>query len=130
MIEKFVNLWEARKKEVEIQFQTKHPDNYEEIVKTVVSILRDEEQCEPFPDPERIHSIDDGDWQGTLLFVIGSDGYQPSDYWFVKVDYGSCSGCDTLKGIRQYNDDPPSEAQVKDYMTLALHILQGLTPTQ
>ena len=44
----------------------------------------------------------------------------------MKVGYGSCSGCDTLEGIRHYNDDKPTEEQVRDYMTLALHIVQGM----
>ena len=35
----------------------------------------------------------------------------------MKVGYGSCSGCDTLEGIRYYNDDKPTEEQVRDYAT-------------
>lgn len=45
---------------------------------------------------------------------------------FVVVNYGSCSGCDTLKGIRNYSDEPPNEEQVTDYLTLARHLIQGL----
>jgi hypothetical protein len=85
------------------------------------------------PDPTRIHQIDDGDYQGTLLFVIAASGYQPSDYWYVKVGYGSCSGCDTLQaidGYGGYSDEAPSKDQVDDYMTLALHIIQGLKSMQ
>ena len=78
-------------------------------------------------DPERIHQIDDGDYQGTLLFVIAARSYQPDDYWFVKVGYGSCSGCDTLQAINySLDDNPPTDDQVSQYMTLALHIVQGL----
>ena len=40
------------------------------------------------PGLERIHRIDDGDYQGTLVFVIGGKGYQLSTYWYVKVSYG------------------------------------------
>ena len=78
------------------------------------------------PDLERIHRIDDGDYQGTLVFVIGGKGYQLSTYWYVKVSYGSCSGCDTLEAIREYGGDLPKPQQVEDYMKLALHIVQGL----
>jgi hypothetical protein len=28
--------------------------------------------------------------------------------------------------IRSYSDGPPQDEQVRDYMTLALHIVQGL----
>ena len=82
------------------------------------------------PDPERIHRIDDGNYQGTLVYVIGEKGYQPDKYWYVKVDYGSCSGCDTLEGIRDYTDDAPTDEQAKDYMTVALHIVQGMKPME
>ena len=78
------------------------------------------------PDPERIHEIDDGDYQGTLVYIIGDDSYQPNQYWYVRIAYGSCSGCDTLESIRNYDGGPPKESQVDDYMTLCLHIIQQL----
>lgn len=124
MIQEFVTQWEARKKEVEDTFRKAHP-SYLGIVEAVVGILG---EGYGRPDPERITEIDHGEYQGTLLYVIAAHGYQPSDYWLVKVDYGSCSQCDTLQGIRYSGDweDLPNEEQVKEYMTLALHILQGL----
>jgi len=42
------------------------------------------------------------------------------------VSYGSCSGCDTLEAIRDYSGDTPTEKQLDEYMTLALHVVQGL----
>ena len=125
MIEAFTKAWDERKQEVEIAFQKKHPESYEEIVLEVVKILNETDDFTN-PDPERITCIDYGDYQGSLLFIIAADNYQPSDYWFVQVGYGSCSGCDALADIRDYGDEKPTEQQVKDYMTLALHILQGL----
>lgn len=125
MIPKFVQAWDARKGEVEAQFKAEHPKDYKAIVTAVVSILGND-TFDEYPDPSRVHQIDDGDYQGTLLFVIAAAGYQPSDYWYVRVSYGSCSGCDTLEAIQGYSDDPPTEQQVRDYMTLALHVLQGL----
>jgi hypothetical protein len=86
-------------------------------VKEVVKILPD--VCR-----ETLHCIDDGDYQGTLLFLIPEDTYQPDNYYYVKVEYGSCSGCDTLESIRDYDSDTPNDEQVKDYMTLCLHIIQ------
>jgi hypothetical protein len=103
----------------------KHPSEYKDIVKAVVSVVASADEYDD-PDPERIHEINDGDYRGTLVFVIAAKGYQPSRYWYVKVGYGSCSGCDTLQAIHSYSDEPPSESQLKDYMTLALHIVQGL----
>lgn len=130
MIQKFVEAWDARKGEIEAQFRAKHPDDYAEIVKAVVTILVTDHDryASDQPDPKRITSIDHGDYQGTLLFIIASTGYQPSDFWFVKVSYGSCSGCDTLQSISGYSSEPPTDEQVADYMILALHILQGIAP--
>ena len=78
-------------------------------------------------DTNRITVIDNGDYQGTLLFVIPEDTYQPcvSEYIFTSVYYGSCSYCDTLEGIQDINGNGlPEEGQVNDYMTLLLNILE------
>ena len=126
MIQEFVNRYMYKKDLLAATF-AKHPGDYKEIVKNVISIITDADDYGDFnPDPERIHEIDDGGYQGILVYVIGAKGYQPSDYWYVKVGYGSCSGCDTLKSINGYSDEPPTDAQLKAYMTLALHIVQGL----
>jgi len=126
MIQEFVNRYMDKKDLLASTF-VKHPDDYKEIVKNVISLITDADNYGDFnPDPDRIHEINDGDHQGTLVYVIGAKGYKPYDYWYVKVDYGSCSGCDTLESIKYYSHEPPTDEQVKDYMTLALHIVQGL----
>lgn len=125
MIQEFVDKFISHKHEIMRLFSEKHPDSYMEIVKVVVSILHDPKKYKSI-DPERIHQIDDGDYQGTLVFVIASSGYQPDEYWYVKVSYGSCSGCDTLEGIRGYGSGNPTADQVSDYYTLALHVVQGI----
>jgi hypothetical protein len=125
MIEKFVERFDASRDKLRERFAAGHPSGYEGIVKAVVECLKTDDEYDG-PDPERIVKIDHGDYQGTLLFVIGAAGYQPSTYWAVPVGYGSCSGCDTFESIRDYDDDPPSEKQVDEYMTLALHVVQKL----
>ncbi len=126
MIQEFVNRYMDKKDLLAATF-VKHPADYKEIVKNVISVITADEDYGDFnPDPERIHEIDDGHYQGTLVYVIGATGYQPSDYWYVKVSYGSCSGCDTLESIRDYQDGKPDADQVKQYMLLALHVIQGM----
>lgn len=126
MIKEFVEKWEERKNEIQEIYEKKHPEDYSEIVRNVITILHDDDA--ESPDPQKIHCIDDGDYQGTLLFVIPEDTYQPSTYWAVKVFYGSCSGCDTLEAIREsVLESPPTPEQTKDYMTLSLHVVQKLT---
>jgi len=132
MIPEFVKAWDERKHEVELAFTFKHPDNYDAIVKEVIKILSETDDFAA-PDPERITCIDHGYCQGTQLYIIATNEYEPATYWYVRVHYGSCSGCDTLAAIdsdTEYDDDfnklPPTQGQLTDYMSLALHILQQL----
>lgn len=83
----------------------------------------DDYEYSNYPDYEHIHVIDDGDYQGTLLFVVPENTYQPYAYWIFRVSYGSCSYCDTLQGILDDEDD--KEQQIKDLITLALHMIQS-----
>ena len=85
--------------------------DYEYLVKQVVKYILNTEKEEW--DIDNIVVINDGDYQGTLLFIIPRLTYQPSehDYIMTHVNYGSCSGCDTLQAIQ---DHP----LINDYMTL------------
>lgn len=133
MIEEFTKRWFDRNHMVRAMFEANMPSSYSDIVTAVVSMLHDEDKYSSI-DPERIHEIDDGDYQGTLVYVIASSGYQPDEYWYVKVGYGSCSGCDTLENILSGNWGHENEAEAQAWkkdaidqlMTLALHIVQGL----
>mgnify|MGYP003348214952 CR=1 FL=1 len=98
MIEQFTKRWFSHNHIVREQFEKELPHSYSDIVEAVITMLHDEDEYASI-DPERIHKIDDGNYQGTLVYVIGESGYQPSTYWYVKVEYGSCSGCDTLENI-------------------------------
>ena len=123
MIQEFIDRFDKARGSLLAGFKAKAPGSYKEIVTRVIEVVTTDDY--DAPDPKRIHVIDDGDYQGTLVFVIGGCGYQPSDYWYVKVGYGSCSGCDTLEAIGGY-DDEVSDEQAGQYLTLALHIVQGL----
>lgn len=74
-----------------------------------------------------IVEIDHGEYQGTLLYLIHIDTYQPdnSDYLIGFVCYGSCCVCDTLQRIQSEGDYDglPTEEQVNDYMTVCRHIV-------
>lgn len=71
---------------------------------------------------------DYGDYQGTQIFLLHKDTYQPNigDYYVFDNYYGSCSGCDTLLGISNYDEGYPSEEQVSEYMNLCLHMVQRM----
>jgi hypothetical protein len=125
MIQEFVNRFTENKEKVKKQLRGKVISSYEEIVKIAISSLEDRNSDYEYDiDSSRIHSVDDGDYQGTILFVIAAKGYQPSDYWYVKFSYGSCSCCDTLQGINDECDD--EKTRIESYITLMLHIIQNL----
>ena len=68
----------------------------------------------------RITEIDDGDYTGTLLYIIPFDVCVPchNEYFMTYVEYGSCSCCDTLQGIYYME----REEQINDYMKLCRDI--------
>jgi hypothetical protein len=125
VIKAFVERFDDARDKLRELFSADHPGGYDQIVRTVVEALYHEDDCNS-PDPERITVIDHGDYQGTRLFIIGARGYQPSTYWAVVVDYGSCSGCDTYEAINGYSREKPTTEQAEQYLTLALHVVQRM----
>jgi len=130
MIDELVKRFMDGKSELRNQFGANEPGSYGDIVEAVVKLVTDSNGYGEYNlDPDKIRTINDGDCQGVLLFIIRGKGYQPRDYWYVKVVYGSCSACDTFQAIRDAGDwesNVPTEGQLNDYLTLALHIVQGL----
>lgn len=125
MIKEIIEQWDESKNSLEDYFRNKKQSEYCTYLNIVKAIFT--YAIEGY-DVSRIHQIDDGEYQGTLLFIIPKKEYQPciDDYLYTYVDYGSCSLCDTLQGICDYDEDKPSKEQVKKYMILALHLVQHL----
>lgn len=108
-------------------FKNKHPDNYKEVLVAALKSVQSENN--KF-NPDAIVEFGGGSYAGTLLYIIPSSEYESDEYWYVKVGYGSCSGCDTLQGICDYDDGPPTESQLTQYAKLGLDIVCGITPMQ
>ncbi len=103
--------------------------DYEDIIKLIIDNI-----LNPGSQPigwhrwsNDIHEINDGNYQGTLIYLIHRLCYQPSayDYLITYVDYGSCSGCDALQGI-QSDDFFEGRDPVNDYMSLCKDIVTNL----
>ena len=95
---------------------------YKDLVKlTVMFILNDENEW----NANKIKEIDDGDYQGTLLYLIPEDTYQPnsSEYLMTFVEYGSCSGCDTLQAIQCFLDTKSRDKSIDDLMNLCKDLI-------
>lgn len=152
MIRFVVKQWDKNKDKLEEHFKESlflyESCDYTRLVEAVIRfIYNDNPKAEDYPyrkfDARGITCIDNGDYQGTMLFMIPRDTYQPSarEYLLTHVSYGSCSGCDTLLNVQYtiekvvdkygYEDLTEKEKQeykdsaVKDLMSLSLHLVQN-----
>ena len=135
MVKEFVKAWDANKDKLEEYIKThKQSDynSYKELVKLLFDIvinppINTYNNSQFDTNPDKIVKLDDGDYQGSLVFILHKDNYQPRvhNYVYTSVEYGSCCGCDTLQAIHMYDYDLPTDEQVKDYMMLCLHLLQN-----
>lgn len=130
MIKEFSERWNKYKGSLEEYFRNTKQEKYDsycDIVKLLLEKVINQEETNGYKfDLNNITIVDDGDYQGTQIFIIPLDTYQPNieDYVVTNTYYGSCSGCDTLLAINEFSSGLPSEEQIHDYMMLALHLLQ------
>ena len=141
MIQSIIEKWESNKNELEDRFRLYNRDSelsYAKIVELIFETIINtndndlDNDCDNY-DISKMTVIDDGDYQGTQIFIIPKNTYQPSieDYLVTNTYYGSCSGCDTLEAIlSDYDWENESkyfrDSQVTDLMTLSLHLVQKL----
>ena len=127
MIQEFVDRFIAVKEATIAELKINKPSGYSDLFNRLVVILKGEQEYE-VPDPKRITVIDHGSYQGTIVFVVGEGGYQPSTYWATTWESGSCSGCDTFEAIETCYDPTEEDKQkmAGEYWTLMLHMLQGM----
>lgn len=133
MIDKFVKAWDANKSQLKAYLSShkmRDYDQYELLVKALFKEVINPylAKCDDDTfDLSRMTIIDDGQYQGTYLFIIPKDTYQPcyDDYVMTYSYYGSCSGCDAILAITDYEDNAlPDEKQANEFFTLCLHLLQ------
>lgn len=105
--------------------------NYEYLVELVVKhILNDDDPDDNYEwSAKGITEIDNGNYQGTLLYLIPRATYQPSeyDYLMTYVYYGSCGGCDTLQSIQNWSDSVMNAKQLGDFMILCKDLVDNMT---
>lgn len=133
MIQKYVDKFQENKDRLSKYLKATPQSEYDTykalLIKTIELCLQEDDDLSwESLDTKRITEVDDGDYQGTLLYLIPHNTYQPAEYDYVTtyVDYGSCSGCDTLLGISNYSWDLPTDNQVNLYLTLCLHMVEHM----
>ena len=145
MIEHFVNQWYENRQELE-SFLEKEYDQSEdkrywgvgyrylfrkvfELVVTQPREIRDrhDQRWNNYSwDWSRFRTIDDGEYQGEIVFIMVPNVYQPSldkDYYFTSVVYGSCSHCDTMQHVQEVVET--KEEKIQALMLAALHMVQA-----
>jgi len=136
MIKYCLNKWEKNSAILEHALRTEtglNKCNYKKLVEMVtIFILNDGTDENNYIserwNADKITEIDNGDCQGTLIYLIPADSYQPCEheYLMTYVGYGSCSGCDTLQAIQSWGDKLLTDEQVKDFMTLCRDIVSNI----
>ena len=122
MLKYCVEQWEKNKenlREALEQFDFRNEEmDYKVLMSLVITHILEDKW-----DSKNFTIVDDGDYQGTLLFIIPEKIYQPTegDYLMTYVWYGSCSYCDTIQSILY-----ESNTKVEDLMNLALHMIQRM----
>lgn len=132
MIPEFIKAWDENKDKLKSSLndylQVSRSDfSYQSLFKAIVK-----EVLNPSLDRELdlacLVEIDHGHYQGTIMFVIPVNTYQPSvdEYYSTYVEYGSCSCCDTLESIIGYDLDASSHSEeaLNGLMALCLHMVQ------
>ena len=133
MIKDFINKWDTNKLKLQESLKTIIDNDelegfsYLKLVELVIEHIINEEHSFTNLDITKIIVIDHVHYQGTQLYIIPRDTYQPNieDYYVTHNYYGSCSGCDTLQNII-YTDI--QDEQLKELMMLSLHIIQKFKP--
>ena len=132
MIHFIIEKWEENKSHLEEYFKKTNMQDFESY-KTILEkifelVINNGADNNHLFDTKKMTVIDDGDFQGTQIFIIPLKTRQPSETEYVITNkfYGSYSGCDTLLGISNYDDGLPSEEQVSKYMTVAIHLIQKM----
>ena len=126
MIKKFVDMFEKHKRELRAVIASTEQSQYNEYKKLFALVIK---TCfDGRYDFSDITEIDYGNYQGTLILVFHEDTYQPSssETFYTIIEYGSCSGCDTLLYISGYDSGIPEKDQVDDYMELCLEMVQEI----
>ena len=103
--------------------------DYVDLLKMTVECILNKNEQGMLWDPEEITVINNGDYQGTLLFLIPEETYQPCEYQYLMtyVGYGSCSYCDTLQAIQPWKESDITDETVKDFMALCKDLITNMT---
>ena len=117
MNKEILNEFEEHKNELKLYFENNNQEEYSEwndFIRKVINIT--------LPTFELVKYKERGSYQGEIEYSILKDNklYEGETY------YGSCSMCDSLIAISNYDNEKPTKKQVSAYMLLALELIEQL----
>lgn len=132
MLDRAIKQWDKNREYIKEQLKTRignkdHFKNYFELVKFTMKNIMNHNVDDKKYDIKHITQINNGDYSGTLIYIIPEAIYEPDiwQYLVTFVDYGSCSGGDTLIKLKE---DYKYEDSINDYMILCKDIITNLKP--
>ena len=99
------------------------------LVLTVENILNCSDDIdEEHWDTDQITEINDGSYQGTLLFLIPEDSGDPAEYEYLMtyIGYGSCSGCDLLQSIQPDSHEETTDEDIAEFLALCKDFITNM----
>lgn len=99
---------------------------YRHLLELVIRYVLNDDEFGEYRWSEEFVVLGDGDYQGALVFVIPRSDYCSSeyDYLMTYIEYGSCSGCDTLLNIQGCVETPKDA--VNDIMYLCKDLVANI----
>ena len=96
-------------------------DSYIDLIKIVAKCILGDKYSE-----KNIKETNFGDYQGTHFFIFSSNSYQPEaeETYITHNYYGSCSECDALLNIIQYQENNFNEEQIENLLYLCCQLFQ------
>ena len=128
MIKDIIENWEKRKDVLRKELEKRPIFNYTTLIKKIVEVILNYDKV--IYNIENMTVIDDGDYQGTIIYIIPEKTYQPdvNEYIYTSLYYGSCSSCDTIQEIEMNYffsiSKETYDTVINDLMMLSLHIIQ------
>lgn len=128
MIKYCLEHWDRNKEVLQGYFQSHYENffrelSYKQICRlTFLYILDRDDEDDIKLDLDNITEIDNGDYQGTLLYLIPFDTYQPNEYeyFMTHTGYGSCSVCDTLLSLQSLDN---KKDMIKELMLICKDLI-------
>ena len=128
MIQKYINAFQENKSKLGKELMQELGDylSYQTLLKlTIETAINPELDEHSKLDTDNITHIDNGHYQGTEIYVVAEDTYQPStnEHIFTHNFYGSCSGCDVLLSALHGTDQKEKKEKL---LKICLHLVERM----